>query len=131
MADNGNWYVMSEEDYYCTLVYHAILQKREVDPQYIDKLNTMAKKSGLCAGNKETHLKNLNHYMKQRGYRYVQPDDASVPFQWKYVDRAQRRLSKKATGVVKSGKICKFIWGGGISFISKIGLVSVSERMAV
>lgn len=118
MADNGNWYVMSEEDYYYTLVYHAILQKKEVDPQYIEKLNTMAEKSDLCAGSKEEHLKNLNHYMEQKGYCYVRPDDASVPFQWKYVDRAQRRLSKRATGVVKSGKIRDF-FGGGVYHLSQ------------
>lgn len=65
MADNGNWYVMSEEDYYYTVIYYAILQKNEVNSQYIDKLSEMAEKLGVYAGNEKKHLENLDIYMKQ------------------------------------------------------------------
>lgn len=109
MADNGNWYVMSEEDYYYTLVYHAILQKSKVNPQYIDELNVMAEKLGVCSGDKEIHLKNLDHYMNRRGYRYVQPDDGSVPFQWQYINHAQGRTSEKEVDIIRKRSIRNFM----------------------
>lgn len=114
MADNGNWYVMSEEDYYYTLAYHAILQKNDVNPQYIDKLNVMGKKLGVCVGNKEDHLRNLNHYMNRQGYQYVQPEDSSVPFQWKYIDHARWELEKKKINAAMFDKIRKTVWRGVI-----------------
>ncbi|MCM1103024.1 MAG: capsular polysaccharide synthesis protein [Clostridium sp.] len=121
MADNGNWYVMSEEDYYYTLVYHAILQKNVVNPQYIDKLNKMAEKLGVCLGSKDKHLKNLDHYMKRMGYRYVQPEDVSVPFQWKYVRCSQKRAYEKKISIVKTGNIPNLIRGGVYHLSHKLG----------
>lgn len=119
-ADNGNWYVMSDEDYYYSLVYHVILQKSEVNPQYIIKLNTMAKKLDIQADNKEEHLKKLDEYMRRQGYRYIQPEDASIPFQWKYIEDTHKNKEEK-----KTIEIQKIFWGGGISVIAKTGLVSI------
>lgn len=80
LADNGNWYVMQNEDYYYSLTYHSILQKEVVSPNYIYKLNGMAEKIGLKGFTAEDHLRNLDAYMREKNYSYVKPNDNSVPF---------------------------------------------------
>ena len=121
IADNGNWYVMTDEDYYYTLAYHSILQKNEVNPQYIDKLNKMGSKLAINTGRIEEHLKNLDEYMIQNGYQYVQPSDVSVPFQWKYIkDKQETQLIKEKNGI-GIHKMRKIVRGGVYCLFQKLG----------
>ena len=78
IADNGNWFVMSENDYYYTLAYHSILQKYQTSQEYIKRLDSMAEKLGLNVQGEKHHLKQLDVFMKTCKYKYTPPKDTSV-----------------------------------------------------
>lgn len=101
IADNGNWYVLTKEDYYYSLVYHSILQKDLIFKDYVEKLNNMGKDLGLEAVNVKDHLKHLDVYMKMKKYQYVKPIDPSVPFQEKYIlySKACLNMLRKVVGI--------------------------------
>lgn len=87
IASNGNWYVMNTEDYYYSLIYHVIIQKEVIQPSYINKLNKMNEKN-ISKGFKKDwkrHFNLLVMYMRDKGYRFVEPDDESVFFQMQYM----------------------------------------------
>ncbi len=133
MANNGNWYIMSDEDYYYSLIYHAILQKSCINPMYINKLNKMSEGLGINSKNYQEHLKKLDDYMNKFGYQYVQPSDASVPFQWHYVNGGYKKLNADWVAHNKVSILCRKIYrgGGNASRPVKIRNTSISASMAV
>ncbi len=82
------FYVMADEDYFFTLAYHAILQKRSLSREYFIRLCHMAddldlsikeySESGLL------HL--LENHMQERGYRFTYSHDYMVPNRFHVVD---------------------------------------------
>ncbi len=82
------FYVMADEDYFFTLAYHAILQKRSLSREYFIRLCHMAddldlsikeySESGLL------HL--LENHMRERGYRFTYSHDYMVPNRFHVVD---------------------------------------------
>ena len=95
-AQNGNWYVMSQEDYYYSLVYHVILQKKTVNTVYLKKLCVMAEHLGIVAKTVEEHIEKLKKYMDKSGYDFVKPKDASVPYQEQYIGgKGEKEKSEK------------------------------------
>ncbi len=78
LAENGNWYVMDEEDYYYSLAYHAIFQKERLSEEYLNKLNVMAQKLGVSAGCQAEHEDRIREYFHLNNYEYTIPLDKSV-----------------------------------------------------
>lgn len=81
----GSWYVMSDEDYYYSLTYHAFLQKEEVSPDYYPKLQNLAEKIGIKISETNTHIANLISFMKEKQYYFPYPCDTDVPLNVNYV----------------------------------------------
>ena len=77
---NGNWYVLSDEDYYYSLVYHAYIQKQVFALEYKKRLDEMYAKMLFEKVDKNDHLENLSSFMKKNRYSFVRPSDIYVPW---------------------------------------------------
>lgn len=84
------FYVMSQEDYFYSLIYHAILQKPKFSNEYKDRLTKMAIELNFSLTEKITsydfiHL--LENYMRKNSYTYTFPTDTYVPLKKKMIDK--------------------------------------------
>lgn len=82
------FYVMSDEDYFYTLIYHAVLQKRKLSEEYKYRLLEMASRNGVSNEIKDEKgfICLLENYMKKKGYRFVYSHDFMVPNRLHLVD---------------------------------------------
>ncbi len=82
------YYVMAAEDYFYTLIYHAILQKTELSDEYRVRLDRMAQDLNITLlGNTEAHfICLLEQHMKEQGYKFVFTVDSCVPARFRLVD---------------------------------------------
>lgn len=88
VVHNG-FFVMNNENYYYSLCYHAILQKKNLSSEYLLRLNEMAKGLSLpddYFGNESNLLKGLLSYMKTNGYRFSYTEDPSIPLRFSLVN---------------------------------------------
>lgn len=83
---DGRFYISDRLNYYYSLVYHAILQKKELSGEYLLRLNDMAEKLGMQAKTEREHLFALEKFMKEKGYSYTIPYDIWVPLRQELID---------------------------------------------
>lgn len=83
------FYVMNQEDYFYTLIYHAILQKKKFSEEYRVRLTNMANSLGIDVGNcrEKDFLRILMKHMKDNGYVFRYSKDPMVPQRYQLVDR--------------------------------------------
>ncbi len=84
---NG-FYIMSDEHYYYSLIYHAIIQKVRFTEEYQVRLTKMADDLGISIDDnqQQNFIKSLDQYMKRCGYKYVYTRDLSIPLRFNLVD---------------------------------------------
>lgn len=84
---NG-FYVMSDEDYYYSLIYHAIFQKKSFTEEYRHRLGEMSRMIGnpLEMFDRRHFIDDLCLYMKCKGYKFVYAEDPSIPLNFDGVD---------------------------------------------
>lgn len=80
------FYISDKVNYYYSLVYHAILQKKELSEEYLLRLNDMAENLGIQAKTERDHLFALEKFMKEKGYSYTIPYDIWVPLRQELID---------------------------------------------
>ena len=82
------FYVMDDENYFYTLVYHAILQKRQLSDDYRTKLIEMAaaNRIPMKRSDEEGFIFVLQEFMKSKNYRFVYSKDKMVPNRFHLVD---------------------------------------------
>lgn len=87
VAHNG-FYVMDKENYFYSLIYHAILQKQKLSVEYQKRLSDMAKNLQIETGegSESDFIRLLNEFMRKNGYRYTYPTDFYVPCRFHLVD---------------------------------------------
>lgn len=92
------FYMMSEEDYFYTLTYHAILQKRSLSEEYRSRLLEMARQLKLTVekSSEQGLLKLLEDHMRAHGYHYSYSQDHMVPNRFNLVDQ---KLVEKNRGL--------------------------------
>lgn len=83
------FYVMNEEDYFYTLIYHAILQKQVFSEEYRSRLIEMSAKLGLSVDvyNEQGFISLLEDYMREKGYLFSYSTDCMVPNRFNLVDK--------------------------------------------
>lgn len=93
-----NYYVMDEENYFYSLLYHVIIQKDTVAEDYVKRLQSMSEEASISYSfeNKEDVL---NSYMTDKGYIYCYPEFLGTIF---HMERVDQRLVEK--NVVKEWK---------------------------
>lgn len=72
--DSGGFYKPNDEDYFYTLLYHAIVHKPEMRDDYNERLTKMSAELGINGIEKSL----LDEYMNTMGYNYSKPVDKSV-----------------------------------------------------
>ncbi len=79
------FYVLDQEDYFYSLLYHALAHKTKVSDTYFRKFLQLSPK--LKLGLSEESVKNvsllwdiLDVFMRRRGYTYVRPNELNIPF---------------------------------------------------
>lgn len=85
---NG-FYVPNKIDYFYSLIYHAVLQKKVLSEEYLDRLWTMAEELQIPLKTKEelTFIKELENFMSKRGYNFTYTSDFYIPLQFQKVNR--------------------------------------------
>ncbi len=96
VADNGNWYVMNSEDYYYSLAYHSIIQKKYLTDEYRERLNVMASDLKIIGGGEQEHLNNIECFFKDNSYEFTRAKDKSVPFRYKNENSTSINVDKKS-----------------------------------
>ncbi len=83
------YFVLNELDYFYSLIYHAILQKRSFSNEYRSRLLQMSKQLGLYVDDpsEKVFINLLQIYMRNKGYRFSYSQDYLVPNRFHLVDR--------------------------------------------
>ena len=79
---NG-FYVLNLENQFYSLLYHALIHKRFISKDYCIKLNNLAKQLNSNLNNiilEDLHIKTLNNFLVENGYKILSPRDLSVYF---------------------------------------------------
>jgi len=84
LLDEGGFYIPAPDDHFYSLLYHAIIHKPQIAPDYIVKLNELALQLGHNKVSPAYFTEyrwmkgTLNQFFKGRGYNYTKPLDPSV-----------------------------------------------------
>lgn len=81
------FYVMDDENYFYSLLYHALLQKKHLSDDYKVRLRDMAQELGITLICEEDYYKCLIDYLNKQGYSVTYPKDCTVPNQFSKIPK--------------------------------------------
>jgi len=88
------FYAVDSENYFYSLLYHALIHKKKIADDYMSRLWTMCNDLGIYHGTDrddfqkiEFLMKLLNRFMKSKGYQYTEPKDLSVFFNHQRINK--------------------------------------------
>ena len=73
---NGLYYILNNEDYYYSLIYHAYIQKNTIENDYLTRLGELRKR--LNKPDNCTYLEELQEFMMSEGYHFSFPSNSTV-----------------------------------------------------
>lgn len=84
---HNGFYVLSDEDHFFTLVYHAIFQKEVFSVEYQERLKKMSDDLEIFIQDStvEFYVSLLEKHMKERSYVYEYPVDKHVPLRRRHI----------------------------------------------
>lgn len=91
----ATFYVLDKEDYYYSLMYHAVVQKKDIAADYVERLKEMGQALGVVF-EKEKAYDILNDYLRAKGYRYTYPKLPGTIFRLDGADRDLVEDNKEA-----------------------------------
>lgn len=103
----SNIYVMDCQNYFYSLIYHAIIQKHFLSDEYLKKLADMSYRLGMNCNSKEELLKTLFRFMKKRKYYVTMPRDPGITINFSNIDKNMIRnnyfwsMKRKALDTLK------------------------------
>lgn len=100
---SSGFFVPDDLNYYYSLIYHAILQKKEISEEYVQRLNQMAAGLGISAQTVQAHLAELDAFMQMHHYSYTYPHDIWVPLNTKFLN--PKRVKQSLYIHIRDGKI--------------------------
>ena len=83
---NGMCYVMDPENYYYSLLYHALIQKKVISNDYKKRLAGMASELDFSIKS-PLSISTLESYMKRKGYKYTYPINPRGIVNFTHVDK--------------------------------------------
>lgn len=86
----GLCYIPNKENYYYSLLYHAIIQKDKVSEDYMEIFKNIERELELY--DECSRLERLEIYMEAKSYQYVYPDDICVGFN---IEKSKNSLIEK------------------------------------
>lgn len=85
--NQAGFYVMDEENYFYSLLYHALVQKKKLSEEYARRLKTMGSELKMLMESEEDFIRCLENYMLEKEYKVCYPVDTTIPFQTKNIQR--------------------------------------------
>lgn len=82
---NNYCYVLNDIDYFYSLLYHAFIQKHMLSNDYETRLKQMASELNICIS-EPLSTKELEEYMRKKGYKYTYPKDLGVITNFSNID---------------------------------------------
>jgi hypothetical protein len=84
------FYVMDRGNYYWSLLYHALIHKKDISNDYLERLSTMAIELNIRS-------ENLDNYMRSHGYKYTYPTYYNGVVNFNNIDKSliDRNLIRK------------------------------------
>lgn len=88
------FYVMDEMNYYYSLLYHALIQKKAMKPDYQSRLETMKDRLGISD---PVEVNSLQKFMFEKGYLFTYPENPEGIANFRIVDKSmiKRDLRKQ------------------------------------
>lgn len=83
----SNIYVMDCQNYFYSLIYHAIIQKHSLSDEYLKKLIDMSYKLDMTCSSKEELLNELFRFMKKRKYFVTMTRDPGIILNFSNIDK--------------------------------------------
>lgn len=83
----NSFFVPNPENYFYTLLYHALIQKRQISPDYRERLEAMAENMDLKIES-AVSVDTLQAYMKEKGYFFTYPENLNTRTNFSDVDKA-------------------------------------------
>lgn len=96
-------YILNPENYYYSLCYHALLQKRFLSDEYRNKLGCLNPE--MKNRKEEEYLKSLEEFMQKKNYTYCYPADRGVVFRYQVVDK-KRIKNNTREAIYRKRKEC-------------------------
>lgn len=102
-----NFYIPADEDYFYSLIYHALINKNRIAANYSEVLTSLGRRLSLnterIANNDKPYLRALlDYYLHEHGESIVEPMDLSVGYKnikrkypFRYLRRKLRRIFVK------------------------------------
>jgi hypothetical protein len=95
-----NIYIPNEENHFYTLIYHAFIHKRGLSEDYVLKLIKLSKTINLnytlCSFVDNKLLEDLNLFMSNKNYNYIEPNDLSVYFNIQIIKKFKSVINSKS-----------------------------------
>lgn len=89
----GDFFVMNEENYFYSLLYHALLQKRKFSDEYRVRLRKMGENFGFNLLSDDDYKSCLFSYLIKEGYTVEYPEEPNVAVH--FADVPKELLGKK------------------------------------
>ena len=110
---NKGFYIQNTVNYIYTLIYHAIIQKRSISEDYIDRISDLCEEldiEKIDLKNEYKSLDCLKKYMEKHDYIFVEPIDPSVTYNYfkvgkkSTIKRKKQHFLRVFKGIVKGEK---------------------------
>ena len=96
---NGNIYIPNFENYFYSLIYHAIYQKKSLSEEYLNRLCTMASSLNICCRTEKDLLIELKKYMQKYDYRASYTKDPAIILN--FYDLQDYEIEKKKSWMLR------------------------------
>lgn len=90
---NNNTYVMDSENYFYSLIYHAIFHKHYLSNDYLEKLLNMAKNNCLNCKTEDDLLYVLFSFMKEKNYNITLSRDPAIILNFKNIEEIDIKVN--------------------------------------
>ena len=99
---NGIVPILNDENYFFSLLYHLLLQKKKFTKSSIERLSSIFNNGHNCIQNYDEiqFISLLNKYMNENDYEFCLPHDLSLPVNLNY--RKVRKKNKKNNNIKPS-----------------------------
>lgn len=84
---HDNFYVPNNENYYYSLLYHALFQKKQISSDYTQRLSYLANRINLVEAS-GISIDTLQTYMRKKGYLFTYPENPITIANFNIVDKS-------------------------------------------
>ena len=96
VLSENSFYVLNNEDYFYSLLYHVLVQKPELSPAYYEKLKTMSDDERRFHSEEELLLM-LHDYMEEYNFYVEYPSDCAVFLNRKNIHDGKLTVKRNVT----------------------------------